>query len=147
VFLGRRSKPQSRIDSLIGAGTRVEGNIQFSGGLRVDGAVRGNVAAVAGDSGTLVVSEHARVEGEVRALHIVVNGTIHGPVYASETLELQASARVRGDVHYRSIEVQQGAVIEGRLVHQGSDTNRASEKPVELKLASLGRGEGQGERP
>jgi cytoskeletal protein CcmA (bactofilin family) len=128
----RESKPQNRIDSLIGATTRVEGNVFFSGGLRVDGAVRGNVSALPEQPGTLVISEHARVDGEVQAAHIVVNGTINGPLNAGETLELQASSRVKGDVHYKSIEIQQGAVVEGRLVHHAS----ADAKPVGLKIAS-----------
>ena len=114
----RESKPQNRIDSLIGATTRIEGNVFFSGGLRVDGAVRGNVAALPDQPGTLVVSEHARVDGEVQAAHVVVNGTINGSVDARETLELQANSRVKGDIHYKSIEIQQGAVIEGlSLIH------------------------------
>lgn len=127
----RESKPQNRIDSLIGATTRIEGSVFFSGGLRVDGAVRGNVSSMPDQPATLVISEHARIDGEVQAAHIVVNGTIHGPVNSQETLELQANSRVKGDVHYKSIEVQQGAVVEGRLVHHGSEA-----KSVELKLAS-----------
>lgn len=126
----RDSKPQNRIDSLIGATTRIEGNVFFSGGLRVDGAVRGNVAALPDQPGTLVISEQARVDGEVQAAHIVVNGTINGPVDARESLELQASSRVKGDIHYKSIEIQQGAVIEGRLVHHTAEV-----KSVELKIA------------
>ncbi len=125
------SKPQNRIDSLIGATTRIEGNVFFSGGLRVDGTVRGNVAALPDQPGTLVVSEHARIDGEVQAAHVVVNGTINGSVDSRETLELQANSRVKGDVHYKSIEVQQGAVVEGRLVHHSS----AELKAVELKVA------------
>ena len=128
------SKPQNRIDSLIGATTRIEGNVIFSGGLRVDGMVRGNVASVAEQPGTLVVSEEARIDGEVQAAHIVVNGTINGPVHATETLELQPNSRVKGDVHYKSIEMHQGAIVEGRLVHQ--DGGVSGVKPVELKLAS-----------
>ncbi len=131
-MFGRQSKPQSRIDSLIGANTRIEGNVFFSGGLRIDGAVRGNVLALPEQPGTLVLSEHARIDGEAHAAHIVVNGAIIGPVHASETLELQPNATVKGDVHYKSVEVHQGAVIEGRLVHQ--DT--ADSKSVGLKLAS-----------
>jgi cytoskeletal protein CcmA (bactofilin family) len=126
----RESKPQNRIDSLIGATTRIEGNVYFSGGLRLDGMVRGNVAALPDQPGTLVVSEQARVDGEVQAAHVVVNGTINGPVDSRETLELQASSRVKGDIHYKSIEIQQGAVIEGRLVH-----HTAEAKGVELKIA------------
>lgn len=128
----KQSKPQNRIDSLIGSTTRIEGNVFFSGGLRVDGMIRGNVAALPDQPGTLVISEHARIDGEVEAAHIVVNGTVNGPVSSAETLELQAGSRVKGDVHYKSIEMLQGSVVEGRLVHHGS----AESKGVELKLAS-----------
>ncbi len=124
------STPQSSIDSLIGAGTRIEGNVIFSGGLRVDGEVRGNIRSENGQDGTLVISEKASVEGEISVGHVVVNGTVIGPVFASESLELLPSARVTGDVEYSRIEMQQGAVIQGRLVHQ------ISAKTVELKLAS-----------
>ena len=134
-MFGKSSKPQNRIDSLIGATTRIEGNVLFSGGLRVDGMVRGNVSAMPDQPGTLVLSEHARIDGEVQVAHLVVNGTINGPVHALETLELQAGARVKGDVHYKSIEMQQGAVVEGRLVHYDG---AAEIKSVELKLASGG---------
>ena len=126
----RESKPQNRIDSLIGATTRIEGNVFFSVGLRVDGAVRGNVAGLPDQPATLVVSEQARIDGEVQAAHVVVNGTINGPVDARETLELQAGSRVKGDIHYKSIEIQQGAVIEGRLVHHAAEV-----RSVELKIA------------
>jgi cytoskeletal protein CcmA (bactofilin family) len=96
--------------------------------------VRGNVAALPDQPGTLVISEQARIDGEVSASHIVVNGTIVGPVHASETLELQTGSRVKGDVHYKNLEIQQGAVVEGRLVHQGG----VEVKGVELKLAAGG---------
>lgn len=137
MFFRKGSKPQNRIDSWIGATTRIEGNVFFSGGLRVDGTVRGNVAALPDQPGTLVVSKNARVEGEVQAAHVVVNGTIVGPVHASESLELQTSSRVKGDVHYKSVEMLQGAIVEGRLVHQGGEV-----KGVELKLAAGGKNAG-----
>ena len=129
----KTSKPQNRIDSLIGVTTRIEGNVIFSGGLRVDGMVRGNIVGVAEQPSTLVLSVDAQIDGEVQAAHIVVNGTIDGPVRATETLELQAGSRVKGDVCYKTIEIHQGAVVEGRLVH---DAAEAEDKGVELKLAS-----------
>lgn len=125
--------PQNSIDSLIGAGTRVEGNVVFSGGLRVDGEVRGNIGSENGQEGTLVISEMASVEGAISVAHVVINGTVIGPVFASESLELLPAARVTGDVEYHQIEIQQGAVIQGRLVHQVSG---GAAKTVELKLAS-----------
>lgn len=124
------NKPQNRIDTLIGAGTTISGDINFSGGLRVDGEIKGNVRANGEDS-TLVISEHARIEGEIAVAHVVINGTIIGPVFSSEFLELQTKARVTGDVEYSTIEMHLGAVVQGRLVHQGT-----AGKSVELKLAS-----------
>jgi cytoskeletal protein CcmA (bactofilin family) len=131
MFGGKKnSKPQNRIDSLIGAGTRIEGNVTFTGGLRVDGEIRGNISNDKGQSGTLVISEQASVEGEISVGHVVINGTVIGPVFAGESLELLPNARVTGDVEYHQLEMQQGAVVQGRLVHQTSG------KTVELKLAS-----------
>ena len=124
------STPKNSIDSLIGVGTRVEGNVVFSGGLRIDGEVRGNISCENGLEGTLVISEKASVEGSITVGHVVINGTVIGPVFAGESLELLPAARVTGDVEYHQIEMQQGAVIQGRLVHQ------VSAKNVELKLAS-----------
>lgn len=131
MFGRKASKPQNRIDSLIGAGTRIEGNVSFSGGLRVDGEIQGNVTALPDQPSTLVLSEQARVDGEIRVSHLVVNGTVNGPVHAIEFLELQPRSRVNGDVHYNTIEMHLGAVVDGRLVHATGES-----KTVELKLAS-----------
>lgn len=129
MFSKNPSKPQNRIDTLIGAGTKIAGDVTFSGGLRVDGEIDGNVIATEGQSSTLVVSEHARVEGEVRVSHVVINGTVIGPVHSTEFLELQPKARVTGDVEYNTLEMHLGAVVQGRLVHD------APARSVELKLA------------
>ncbi len=117
MFGGKQSKPQNRIDSLIGEGTVVEGNVVFTGGLRIDGRVKGNVLSSDDQPSTLVLSERARVEGEIRVSHAVVNGTVVGPVYGAQYVELQAKSNVTGDVHYRTLEIQLGAVVQGRLVH------------------------------
>lgn len=127
----RSSKPNGRIDTLIGAGTTVEGNITFTGGLRIDGEVLGNVSASGDPPGTLVISEQGRIDGEVVVPHIIVNGTVNGPVRSAEALELQPRARVTGDVEYNTIEIHLGAIVEGRLLHRGAEGT----KTVELKLA------------
>lgn len=134
MFFGnKRIKPQSRIDSLIGIGTKVEGDVAFSGGLRLDGYVKGNVVAEEGKPSTLVLSEQARVDGAIRVSHVVINGTVNGPVHASEYVELQAKSRVIGDVYYKTLEMHLGAVIEGRLVHQQDGQEGAV---IELKAVS-----------
>jgi len=115
--------------SLIGPGTRIEGNVHFSGGLRIEGEVLGNVEVEEGASGTLFLSEQARVQGRVGVSNFVSSGTVVGPVVVSESLELQPSAKIEGDVEYEMIEMHQGAVIDGRLTHRGKSS-------VELKLAA-----------
>ncbi len=134
MFRKKTTKPQNRIDSLIGAGTRIEGNVTFVGGLRVDGEIKGNVIASGDQPSTLVLSEQARIDGEIHVSHLVVNGAINGPVHAAEFLELQAHCRVKGDVHYNALEIHLGAVVEGRLVHSSGVVE--SGKAVELKIAS-----------
>jgi cytoskeletal protein CcmA (bactofilin family) len=129
-----KSKPQSTIDSLIGVTTVIEGDVVFSGGLRIDGQVKGNVVAAGeadGTNSTLVVSESARIQGEIRAAHVVVNGAVDGPLFVTEFLELQPKARVSGDVHYKSIEIHLGATLDGKLEHTHGDVQRGN-----LKLAA-----------
>lgn len=125
----KHTKPQKRIDSLIGAGTVVNGNVSFAGGLRIDGKVLGNVFAVGGEPGTLVIGEHAEVTGEIRVAHIVVNGKVVGHVIADGSVELQPKAKVVGDVSYKSLEMHVGAVLRGRLNHAEPGTASV----VELK--------------
>jgi cytoskeletal protein CcmA (bactofilin family) len=126
-MFGRKSR--DTIDSLIGGATRIEGNLHFRGGLRLDGQVKGNVIADTEEPSILVISDQARVEGEVRAARLIVNGQIIGSVYAAEMLELQPNARITGDVYYKGLEMHGGAQVSGKLTHD------QGEEPV-LKLAA-----------
>ncbi|MES2299711.1 MAG: polymer-forming cytoskeletal protein [Pseudomonadota bacterium] len=127
-MFGRNAK--SAIDSLIGISTRVDGNVYFRGGLRIDGEVHGNVIADAGETSVLIVSQHGRICGELRCANMVINGQVVGPVYASELLELQPSARIVGDVYYKLLEMHGGALVSGQLTHQYND-----ESPLHLALS------------
>src|SRR6188768_4337874 len=92
-MFGKTEKPQSQIDSLIGVGTHIDGNINFSGGLRVDGRVTGNIVALGEKSSTLVLSDQAVIEGKIVVSHAVINGTVSGAIHASEYVELQPKPR------------------------------------------------------
>ena len=130
MFKKNPSKPQNRIDSLIGSETRIDGDLSFSGGLRVDGRVCGNIREVEGQPSTLILSEQGRIEGVIRVSHVVVNGTVIGPVHAVEYVELQGKSRVTGDVFYKTLEMHVGAIVEGKLVHQDVSTVIESESQV-----------------
>lgn len=128
-MFGKKAQPP--IKSLIAQGTRIEGHLKFTEGLRIDGEVFGDIRAVDEQSSILVISESALVEGEIHADHVIINGSVRGPVHARELLELQPKAKIEGDVFYKALEMHQGAVIAGQLRPLlGTD-----EKPL-LKLAA-----------
>ena len=124
-------KKQPPIKSLIAEGTKIEGNMTFSDGLRVDGSIVGNVLASDGGASILVISDSASITGEITADHIIVNGTVKGPINARHMLELQPKARIEGDVEYAALEMHQGALIAGQL----RPMLDSDEKPT-LKLAA-----------
>ena len=111
------NKRNSQIDTLIGSGTEMCGDVHFKDGLHIDGVVKGNVVAT-GETSMLTMSESGRIEGEVRVHNIVLNGTVEGNVHASEHIELAPAARVNGNVYYNLIEMAMGAEVNGNLVHK-----------------------------
>lgn len=129
-------KPCNTIDTLIGVNTDMKGDITFSGGLRIDGKVKGSVTARADDNSTLVLSENAVVTGDVSVPHMIVNGKIKGNVRSTERLELQAKAEITGDVTYKVLEIAAGAQVNGNLT-------RVNEKGevVQLKAVETSRGD------
>jgi cytoskeletal protein CcmA (bactofilin family) len=124
-------KKQPPIKSLIAEGSQINGNISFTDGLRVDGKITGDIHASEEVSSILVISEIATITGEITADHIIINGTVKGPVHARKMLELQPKARIEGDVQYTALEMHQGALITGQLRPILAD----EEKPT-LKLAA-----------
>lgn len=136
------SKKQPAIRSLIGEGTSIEGTLRFSDGLRIDGEVTGDIIALAGNNSILVISEKAKVVGTVKAAHVIINGTVIGPVESSQLLELQPKACIQGDVRYEALEMHQGATIEGalqKLTATSATTATLLEDKSSLKLLSSGK--------
>ncbi len=125
-------KKQPLIKSLIAQGTQVQGDVLFTDGLRIDGDVQGDVRSESGPS-IVVVSETARIRGSLMAAHVIINGVVEGPVHASGLLELQPKARVNGDLHYKALEMHQGALVSGRMCPVGEMLLEGQEIP---RLAS-----------
>ncbi len=113
-----RKTRTAQVDTLVGQETEINGDIRFSGGLHVDGTIRGNVIAGDESSSVLTLSEHGSIEGEVRVPYVVLNGAVMGDVYAGARVELAVKARVTGNVYYNLIEMAMGAEVNGNLLHQ-----------------------------
>ena len=135
---GKKSKSASaKVDTIIGQQTRIEGDVHFSGGLHVDGRIRGNIIAADGSASVLTVSEHGDIEGDVRVPTVILNGTVTGDVHAEEHIELAARARVNGNVYYKLIEMAMGAAVNGSLVHGGE--GESSVVSFDRELADKGK--------
>jgi cytoskeletal protein CcmA (bactofilin family) len=122
MFSRKSKKPDqnsSQIDSLIGAGVHITGEVRFKGGLRLEGLVEGHVANADGIPGNLVVGPLGVIEGDIRVTNLIVDGTVRGSIYAEKGVELGRTARVLGNIHYGALEMHSGAVFEGYMVsHQ-----------------------------
>lgn len=116
-MFGKKRRVVSDIDTLIGANAVITGDIQFTGGLRVDGRISGSITATSNKQHSLLVlSEQGMIEGKIKVPYLVINGTVKGPIHSSENLELQSGAKITGDIYYKTIKIHQGAVVEGKMV-------------------------------
>jgi cytoskeletal protein CcmA (bactofilin family) len=111
-----KRKRTAKISTVVGQQTMITGDVVFSGGLHLDGRIKGNVTGEGGAS-SLVVSHEGVVEGDVRVETLVLDGTVVGDVYASKHAELATRARVSGTVYYHLLEMAMGAEVNGKLVH------------------------------
>ncbi len=123
-MFGSKQKPapmskSTKIDTLIGQNSELHGDVIFSGGLHVDGVIKGNVYAESDSGSILSVSERGLIEGEVRVPNIILNGSVNGDVHAAEHIELAENAKVTGNVYYKLIEMVRGSEVNGNLVHRG----------------------------
>ena len=128
-MFNKRKQPPIR--SLIAHGSHIAGNLRFTDGMRIDGAVVGDIRANEDQPSILVISESATVTGTIHADHIIISGSVKGPVHATLMLELQPKARIEGDIHYRALEMHQGAMVAGQLLPAAI----GDAKPI-LKLAA-----------
>jgi len=129
----------AKIDTLIGQNTEIRGDVVFSGGLHVDGTLKGNVIADQDSGSVLSVSERGLIEGDVRVPNVVLNGCVVGDVYAANHIELAPQARVKGNVYYKIIEMARGAEVNGNLVHRGEGAVDApAAKPLPVREPAAG---------
>lgn len=117
MFKTKPPRQVGQVDTLIGPQVVIRGDFHFSGGLYVEGRIIGKVIADEGESAVVTLAEQGSIEGEIHAPVVVLNGRVDGDVFASDRVELASKARVRGNVHYRVVEMAAGSVLTGQLLH------------------------------
>ncbi|MGE4658426.1 MAG: polymer-forming cytoskeletal protein [Gammaproteobacteria bacterium] len=134
-MLGRQNKNQTEAETVIGAGTRLQGDIEFNRRLQLDGTVIGNIKAVGDNFSVLSISDKGVVEGTITVPYLSLDGTVVGDIHVSERLELTAKARVIGNIRYKLIKIALGSEINGKIVHESEESN---ERPVRVANAKIG---------
>lgn len=118
--------------TLIARNTQIKGTVQFSGTLNIEGFIQGDVDAAAESKSEVAVLEHGKVEGEIRAPRVIVNGRVKGDIHSSDQLYIASKAIIEGSVHYRLIEMEKGAQISGSILHVAA--NKTESKPVNTAI-------------
>ena len=106
------------IETVIGEGTRIKGDVEFSAGLHIDGKLEGDIKGVPGTRPTLIVSEAGEIVGNVHTENMILDGVVQGDVFACGRVELAPGARVSGTVYYQFLAMAMGAEVNGQLVHK-----------------------------
>jgi len=117
----RASRAGDAVDTLVGPEVVLRGELQFAGGLYLEGCLLGSAIALEGRPAQFTIAARGRVEGEVRAPVVVVHGHVVGDIHASERLELGPGARVEGRLHYSVLQIAAGAAVSGQLLHRGAE--------------------------
>jgi cytoskeletal protein CcmA (bactofilin family) len=137
MFASRKKPPfikMAQLSTLVAEGVEISGDILFTGGMRIDGRVEGDVAGRPGEAKTpslLVLSANGHIEGSIRCGDAVINGTIVGDLDVEQRLELQSEARVTGTIRYRQLQMDVGATVQGQL-QRVADSPAAAGNVVEL---------------
>lgn len=141
MFSTKEKGNSVRYDTLISQKTEIRGELHLTGAVHVDGVVKGNIIAEPGSNATIRISEKARIEGQISAPNIIINGSVQGNVVAYDYIELAKKAKVEGDITYRMMEIVLGAEVNGKLHQQGrkaNDTvNDKTNEPAPSKAQSV----------
>lgn len=129
--------PEGQVDTLIGPQMIIRGDLQFSGGLYIEGRIVGKVIAEEGKPAMLTLAENGSIEGEIRVPVVVLNGRLDGDVHAEQRVELAAKAQVKGNVHYKVVEMAAGAMLTGRLIHADASPAEARATEVQQEAAAV----------
>ncbi len=137
MFSSKDKTAASHYDTLISPKTEIVGDVKFKGGLQIEGTVKGNLIAEANSGAVVRISDTGRVEGQINAPNVVVNGAVVGDIYAGEYIELAKKARIQGDVYYHMMEMVLGAEVNGKLIHQAKDKlKQANQAMLDAKSKS-----------
>ena len=132
------AEPARNSHSIIADNLHIVGDIRFSGTLRIDGRVDGKIETVSNHTGTLIISTNGQINGPVHVTNMVTNGVVNGKVYVESKLECRNNSKINGQVSYGSLDLDNGAIIEGRCSKHPTNTRKhTSNKSLDIEVSSF----------
>jgi cytoskeletal protein CcmA (bactofilin family) len=117
------------IDTLIDKGMVIRGNTVVTGGVRLDGKIYGNLT-IKGIDGSLIMGQGSLVDGNITVASAIIGGQVNGDIKSSDYLEFHDGAKIKGNIEYKIIEVQQGSILDGRLKQLTKTESKKIEKSI-----------------
>jgi cytoskeletal protein CcmA (bactofilin family) len=100
---------EAEVNTTIGEGTTLKGDVKVEGSIQVDGEFEGTIDA----TDTLVIGENGKVDGDATVANAVIGGRMYGNVFASGKIELQRGSQLLGDIKTRGLVIEDGVVFQG----------------------------------
>lgn len=112
------------VQCMIGKGISLRGDIDFTGGLHIDGNITGNLNSQ-NERSRLTLSREGNIDGNITVGDAEINGSIKGDVHASGTVILHPDSHINGNVYYGKIEIRSGARISGKLIANNPQSDKS----------------------
>ena len=123
--MGKSFEPENRLPNMIGPGTKIVGNIETNGDIRIDGAIDGDIQS----KGKVVVGPNGEVKGEVKCINCEISGKVNGKILVSELLSLKASSNITGDIMTGKLTIEPGAIFTGTCNMDKGSTGKIQQTP------------------
>ena len=133
MFFKSKKKKLGAINTLIDKDNVIRGNYSYSGGLRLDGKIYGDLSVEEDSGGTLIMGEQSRIRGSVMVETAIIAGEIYGDVKCYDYLELQPGSTIEGNIEYNLIEIHAGAKVNGKLKQITKPQMNKVQKKLPLK--------------